>query len=47
MSIGFLAFAIAAVCAAVSLMGAASAEPERKPEPDYSGIYKSIQVKEI
>ena len=47
MNIGFLALAIAAVCAAVSLMGVASAEPERKPAADYSGIYKSIQVKEI
>ena len=47
MSIGILAIAIAAVCAAVSLMGAASTEPERKPAADYSKIYKSIQVKEI
>lgn len=47
MGIGFLALAIAAVCAAVSLMGAASAEPERKPAADYSRIYKNIQVKEI
>ena len=47
MAIGSLSIAIAAACAAVSLMGAASAEPERKPAADYSRIYKTIQVKEI
>ena len=47
MSIGFLALGLAPVLCVVCLLSADHAEPKRKPEPDYSGIYKKLQVKEI
>ena len=45
MIIGLFALSIAALCGLVSVMGT-SHKPEVKPV-DYSGIYKSIQIKEI
>ena len=45
MIIGLFALCFALLCGLVSIMGT-SDRPERQPV-DYSGIYKSIQVKEI
>ena len=47
MNIGFFAIAFAVICSAVSLMGAAGAEPEREPATDYKKIYQAIEPKEI
>ena len=47
MNLGILAFGFSVVCLAVSLLGAAEAEPERKPAADYKKIYQAIEPKEI
>lgn len=47
MAIGLFALGIGGLFGLACLLSAGQSEPEIKKPVDYSGIYKSIQVKEI
>lgn len=47
MAIGILALCLGFAGFAVSLMGAASGRPERKPATDYKKIYSEISPREL
>lgn len=47
MAIGVLALVLGFAGFAVSLMGAASGRPERKPATDYRKIYEAVGPKEL
>ena len=47
MSIGILAIGFSLVCGMACLLSAGLPEPNKIPSADYTGIYETIQIKEI